>query len=106
MSQADQLEQLLSDGQPRRSDEICRLIYHGGQLARVGARVNDLVKRGRVFLNRDGKEITGKGVRRGWIDHNNKTLYWYWMKVEKKPEVRPVMPVSQGQLFSTRVHPY
>lgn len=72
-TQASRLWELLSDGQPHRTDEILQKVYGGTHLgiARVGARIYDLKKK------RDGVEI------RGWKDQFKKTLYWYQMI--KKP---------------------
>jgi hypothetical protein len=82
MSQADKLYDLLSDGKPHRTDEILRVVYGGSHLglSRATARISDLIKAGSVFLDRNGNEITGHNVKRGWKDDNNPTLYWYWMK--------------------------
>lgn len=71
LSQSSRLYELLSDGQPHRTDEICAKVYgdeHLG-LARVGARIWDLKK---------GKNL----VIEGWKDKDNHALYWYQMKIE------------------------
>lgn len=83
MTQSQALYKLLSDGLPHRTDEIMEVVYGGSHLglARVGARINELVNKGYVFLDRNGKEITEKGARRGWYDDKNSSLYWYHMKV-------------------------
>ena len=76
-SQTDRLYNLLSDGQPHRTDEIQRVVYgddHLG-LARVGARIFDIKKKYNIEI--DGKRDAKKG-----------SLYWYW--VVKKEQ--------QGQL--------
>lgn len=66
-SQATKLLELLSDGKPHSTVEICEKVY-GAQhlgLSRVGARIYDLRKR--------GHEI------RGWKDKENPAIYWYWL---------------------------
>lgn len=83
-SQKQKLYELLKDGRPHRTDEICRVVYGEGKicptcrrreylsLSRVGARVWDLKK--------DGHEING------WKDKDNSALYWYQMEVPIKIE--------------------
>lgn len=86
MSQKDSLFILLSDGEPHSTEEIKDVVYGGSHLglSRVASRINDLVKEGYVFLDKDGNPITEKGARRGWFDKVHKTIYWYWMMVDKK----------------------
>lgn len=70
MSQAHRLWNLLSDGQPHRTDEILQEVYgndHAG-LARVGARIYDIQKK------HPEVDITG------WHDKDNGKLYWYQMR--------------------------
>ena len=64
MSQINLILNLLQDGQAHRTDEIVKKVYGEGlSLARVGARIWDLKKRGYAI--------------RGWKDPKIKTLYWY-----------------------------
>jgi len=67
MSQKQRLLELLSDGRPHRTDEICKKVYIIDStvptLARVGARIWDLKKEGHNIA--------------GWHDENNPKLYWY-----------------------------
>ena len=87
MSQANKLLTLLSDGNPHRTDEILRVVYgneHLG-LARPGARIDDLKKRGHTI--------------RGWHDTKQRTLYWYqlipppkWPKYSVTTEKQSVLP--------------
>lgn len=82
MSQKDKLYNLLSDGQAHSTPEIAEIVYgneHLG-LSRVGARINDLVKRGCIFLDKYGAEIKGENIKRGWKDSERPTIYWYQMK--------------------------
>lgn len=84
MSQSERLYDLLSDGKPHNTVEILEFVYGGSHLglARVGARVNDLVNQGSEFLDKDGNLIEGENKRRGWHDDKNPAIYWYWMKPE------------------------
>lgn len=68
MSQADKLLEVLSDGEPHRTDEILDKVYGGEHLglARIGARVHDLKNRGQKI--------------EGWTDPDHKTLYWYQLE--------------------------
>ncbi|HBX15872.1 MAG: hypothetical protein UV20_C0009G0052 [Candidatus Magasanikbacteria bacterium GW2011_GWA2_42_32] len=67
ISQTQRLYELLSDGEPHRTDEIVNRIYGPGlSLSRVGARIWDIKKRFDVEVE-------------GWTDENNRTLYWYQM---------------------------
>lgn len=78
MSQTDRLEQLLLDGEPHRTDEILKAVYGSEHLgiARIGARIADLKKRGYVI--------------NGWRDNEIKTLYWYEIAKAPKEEFKPV----------------
>ncbi|CAG0941186.1 hypothetical protein BROC_01325 [Candidatus Brocadiaceae bacterium] len=64
LSQTSKLYELLSDGNPHRTDEIVNKTYSGGSLARVGARIWDIQKKYGVKI-------------RGWHDSMNPKLYWY-----------------------------
>lgn len=66
LSQTDKLEKLLLDYRPHRTDEIMITVYGGKHLgiARIGARINDLKKRGHNIPN---------AIR----DKYHKTLFWY-----------------------------
>ena len=70
MSQTQKLYNLLSDGNPHRTDEIMLVVYGANHLglARVSARIHD--------LKMEGHNITGRK------DKNNPTLYWYMLKIE------------------------
>ena len=103
MAQADILYDLLSDGEPHRTDEIMRKVYGGSHLglSRVGARIFDVKAKYNVKID-------------GWKDEHNPTLYWYQIhpaseitvtnknvieafdKVEKK--------LKQEPLFKLNVH--
>lgn len=69
MSQCDRLYLVLADGEKHSTPEILERVYGGSHLglARVGARIHDLRK--------EGYEIDG------WKDEQNKTIYWYKMKI-------------------------
>lgn len=84
-SQTNLLYNLLQDGQPHSTIEIMERVYGGSHLglARAGARINDLVNLGYVFLDKYGHEIIGSGVKRGWKDEHNPTIYWYRMKIKQ-----------------------
>jgi len=71
MRQTDQIYNLLKDGRPVRTDEICRRVYNEGQLARVGARCHEIKKK-------YGVEI------KGWKDKENPKLYWYQIYPQAK----------------------
>lgn len=79
MSQIEKLYNLLKDGRPHRTDEIMSIVYGGDHLglARVGARIWDLKKK--------GYEINGRK------DKENMTLYWYQLEkiIEKRPAAHP-----------------
>lgn len=79
-SQTDRLYDLLSDGEPHRTDEIVAKIYSGGALARVGARIWDVQKKYGVKID-------------GWHDHDNPKLYWYQIQ-----EPKPLPAVSLSDL--------
>ncbi len=109
-SQTDLLYNLLKDEQPHSTVEIMAKVYGGSHLglARAGARINDLVNLGNVFLNKYGHEITGSGVKRGWKDEDNPTVYWYRMKARQnltlttqvyRPEVLARMENKQLSLI-------
>ena len=95
MSQPDRMLKLLSDGLPKRTDEILRVVYgneHLG-LARVGAVIFVLKKRGHEIV--------------GWTDENVRSLYWYQMTskppaktemVSQPTTTSPAQP-AQGVLF-------
>jgi len=70
MSQINRLYNLLSDGLPHRTDQILKEVYGSEHLgiARVGARIYDLRKKGLDI--------------RGWEDKEKPTLYYY--QLEKK----------------------
>jgi hypothetical protein len=91
LSQKDLLYNLLQDGHPHSTVEIMERVYGGSHLglARAGARINDLVNLGYVFLDKYGREITGSGVKRGWKDENNPTIYWYRMKIKQALVLNP-----------------
>jgi hypothetical protein len=76
MTQTDRLLELLKDYKPHRTDEILREVYgseHMG-IARIGARINDLKKRGHNIF--------------GYHDPTNRKLYVYKLV---PPEV-PILP--------------
>lgn len=91
MSQTLKLLNLLQDGRPHRTDEIMAKVYGNDHLglARVGARIWDLKKKGNDI--------------RGWKDENNHALYYYQLIIpqpviaQKQPE-RPLQ-TSQISLF-------
>lgn len=64
ISQTEKLYNLLLSGDPIRTDEIVRLVYTSGSLARVGARIFDVKKKYLVDII-------------GWHDKDNPKLYWY-----------------------------
>ncbi len=79
-NQREKLLSLLQDGLPHSTPEIMKKVYgddHCG-LARIGARINDLVKEGYVFVDENGIELKEK--RRGWADKNDRSVYWYRLK--------------------------
>lgn len=65
-SQAQRLDDLLSDFAPHRTDEIVEKVYGSSRLtlARPAARVYDLKQRFGYAIN-------------GWHDKDNPSLYWY-----------------------------
>ncbi|MFA5128539.1 MAG: hypothetical protein WC445_01080 [Patescibacteria group bacterium] len=79
-TQRAKLLNLLQDGLPHSTPEIMQKVYgneHCG-IARIGARINDLVKEGYVFVDENGIEL--KENRRGWADKNDRSVYWYCLK--------------------------
>jgi hypothetical protein len=83
-SQANKLYELLKDGHAHRTDEIMRVVYGGDHLgiARIGARIHDLKKR--------GHEV------KGWKDKERPALYWYQLIRKDEPE----KPKAQPRLFA------
>ena len=83
MNQAKKILQLLSDGKPHRTDQILEVCYGSNHLglARIGSRINDLVKSGTIFIDEDGNELMEYGKRRGWKDKEKPSLYWYRVKI-------------------------
>ena len=64
-SQTEKLYDLMSDGEPHRTDEIVRKVYgFGMSLARVGARIYDIKRKFNLNII-------------GWHDEKNHALYWY-----------------------------
>lgn len=89
--------EILSDGYPHRSDHITAELFGSSDtievgLFRLGARIYDLKK--------DGHKISG------WLDENNRKLYWYRLEhasFEKKLSVSPApavqINISQGDVM-------
>lgn len=69
MSQTNKLYNLLSDGNPHRTDFIMKIVYGDGHLglARVGARIWDI-------KNKYDVEIES------WKDKEIPSLWWYQIK--------------------------
>lgn len=93
ISQTSKLYDLLSDGEPHSTIEICEKIYgneHLG-LARVGARVWDI------------KRQKGATIE-SWGDKEKKTIWWYKMtSLAEKPAISQNLPKKQypnGRLFN------
>jgi hypothetical protein len=95
MSQAEHIYNILSDGLPHRTDELVREVYHGGALARLGARIYDVQKKHNVKIE-------------SWHDPYNRKLWWYRI-VGRKTNVEATVArinaipakkaVEQAQLF-------
>lgn len=102
-SQVNKLYDLLKDGEAHRTDEIMKIVYGGDHLglARVGARVNDLIKRGCIFVDENGRPLVEKNKRRGWPDKFNPTLYWYRIQVsnDQLPAIHYEEFKTQPSLF-------
>lgn len=66
MAQTKKLYELLSDGQPHRTDQICREVYGDEHLgvARIGARIWDIKKKQNLQI-------------KSWRDEVKKNLWWY-----------------------------
>lgn len=66
MAQTKRLYELLLDGKPHRTDEICREVYGDEHLgvARIGARIWDIKKKYCMAI-------------KSWRDEVKKTLWWY-----------------------------
>lgn len=89
--------EILSDGYPHRSDHITAQLFGSSDtievgLFRLGARIYDLKK--------DGHKISG------WLDDNNRKLYWYKLEhasFEKKSPARPApavqIQIKQGDIM-------
>lgn len=75
MAQAKKLYDLLRDGRPHRTDEICREVYGDEHLgvARIGARIYDIKKKHNLVI-------------KSWKDEVKKSLWWY--QIEPAAEVR------------------
>lgn len=89
--------EILSDGYPHRSDHITAQLFGSSDtievgLFRLGARIYDLKK--------DGHKISG------WLDDNNRKLYWYRLEhasFEKKSPASPApavqIQINQGDIM-------
>jgi hypothetical protein len=95
-AQADLLEKLLSDGRAHRTDEILQKVYgdeHLG-LARVGARIWDIKKRGRIIDSwrdkRDGR-FTG--------------LHWYMDITEAVRKAKATVAEDEAVAAAKSVNP-
>ncbi len=73
-SQTEKLYQLLSDGKPHATTEICAIVYGGEdlKLARVAARIYDV------------KQKYGVKIPPAKQDEHNATIHWYHIEEEKQ----------------------
>lgn len=69
MSQTNKLYNLLSDGNPHRTDRILLEVYGGGHLgcARIGSRIFDVKQKFNVEIE-------------SWKDKEIPSLWWYQIK--------------------------
>ena len=69
MSQTQKLYNLLSDGEPHRTDQIMKVVYGDSHLglARVGARIWDIKSKYNVEIE-------------SWKDKEIPSLWWYQIK--------------------------
>lgn len=98
MSQVNRLLQILEDGKPHSSFDLAREIYNsdGPSLARLGARVWDVKKKGYAI--------------RSWKDKDNPKKHWYQLapsagssatrNVPLAPVVSPQNELKQAELIS------
>jgi len=65
-SQVERLHDLMSDGEPHRTDEIMAKVYGSDHLgiARIGARIHDLKEKYDVSVS-------------SWKDKRIRSLWWY-----------------------------